>query len=154
MTVSLYGQNPKSDKGEVLKQSDWVWSPLINYLQINHEQISIMMDHLQFNEAYEIGPNAANAIAEIIEEDLKNGNIKKYIDNFNSLKENLDDLDCQHCFGIGKERKNILFISDEDCVVCEGKGKTRPLLCDYNVENADFETFAKFIRESEGFIIS
>lgn len=154
MGVVLYGQEPKSEAGKVLRQSVWVWSPLINYFQIEHEQISVMMDQLQFNDAFEVGPNAAQAIADIIQEDLKNGKISKYIDEFNKLKDDLPDMDCQHCLGKGKERDRIIYESEEDCFRCKGSGKSRPLICDYFVEPFDFESFAKFIRESEGFIIA
>jgi len=154
MGVVLYGQNPKSEEGKVLRQSIWVWSPLINYFQIEHDQISSMMHQLQFNDAFEVGPNAAQAIADIIDEDMKNGKIEKYINDFKKMKEDLPDMDCQHCLGKGKEREFILYESEEDCFRCKGSGKSRPLIDDYFVELFDFTTFQNFIRESEGFIIN
>lgn len=150
MAKTLIGLSPTDPLGNSIRTSIWIWSPIVNYLEMNYEDLKDIIDVFKYdNVQVDISDKEAKELSQRMYDDIQK--FKDYADDFNKLQDSLPDLDCQFCFGIGKERINVIQVSDDHCFKCYGKGKTRPMVCDYLVDVGFFYRLMDFLRYCGGF---
>lgn len=120
MGMTLIGLKPSNNIGRVIHFSNWVWQPLVEYLEKSYYDNIQNFPNLRFNSG-EISEQDAQGLAYALD-------ITHAGEWANTLSEYLNKLPhgpCFGCFGHGTKKDGILGATREACIVCKGS-RTSP----------------------------
>lgn len=153
MGMNLYGNNPSSHVGKIYRSSIWIWHPMWNYFEINYPEVAKDLGNGHANDGDELDNAKSIELANIIINDLSNGKINEYLQNFENFLNSLPETICEYCLGFGKERVFVLQQTEENCFRCNGSGKSKMMITNYRAYTHDFYKLADFLRSCGGFKI-
>lgn len=154
MAFNLIGQDPIATVGKEFRVSLFIWHPLWEYVEDQYPEIASKVVDAHFNAGGSLDKQDSLTLAESLDNDFDSGLIAEYVKKFQDFIDNLPETDCYQCFGIGKHRVSILKALREPCRACNGTGKAKHFVTQYTLYPHDFVTFALFLRNCGGFVIS
>lgn len=153
MGMNLYGLNPSAHTGKIYRLSIWLWHPLWNYVEMEHSDLANKLGNGHANDGDILNESDTKELESKLLEDLNNGKIEKYVNNFNIFLDSLPEVRCEYCLGFGKERQFILNITEENCFRCHGSGVSKMFITNYKADIYDFHKFIEFLKYCGGFKI-
>jgi hypothetical protein len=161
MGMDVYGIKPTSKVGEYFRRNVWGWHPLWEYCLDLHPDIAGKVKNGHSNDGDGLGLVNAKKLAKKLDNDVKNGVAKKYIDDRNKRIADLSQQLCWLCEGKATLNKITLNAVDESsstktsnqCHVCNGTGFGDDWEKNYYLELEDIVEFSKFLEASGGFQI-
>jgi hypothetical protein len=145
-----------ANPGIYFRNNVWWWRPLWAFICDNCHDIldEDDMERGSFNDGHKITKKKSIELAMKLEALDAEGAIVQWQAEYLQEQEDAPDEDCELCEATGKRKKapekgagNI------KCNGCNGKGKKRPWQCSYPFDRENVMRFARFARESGGFII-
>jgi hypothetical protein len=144
MGFDLMGVNAKSKTGEYFRNNIWWWRALANY--VVNETNTPEPDSWFSNDGYEVPEAEAVRIADILDEKLASGEVRKFSVQYVKNMRKLPKEPCDFCGQTGKRGGMV-------CNGCGGKGVRKPFIANYPFHVRNVREFAKFARASGGFRI-
>jgi len=144
MGFDIYGNKPKSEKGEYFRSNVWYWRPLWDYIFRVCSDVITEEDYKKghYNDGHLIDARKAKRIAKRLRFLLDEGEVKRWERVYKRRLKSLPDVKCDACNGTGKK-----------CNKCQGKGKVRPYETFYPFEENVVREFCEFVEDSGGFRI-
>jgi hypothetical protein len=172
MGMDLLGLDAIDEKGQYFRNNVWWWRILYEYCVDFHLQyLGEDPEHGYYNSGYTINNDNATKLGLALLQDLKNGKVTKYKNEYYKYVSNLPREHCDICDGTGirtdqvgldmqmPEKKLDSFTAGFTnrthgwCNGCEGIGTTTPFEANYCFDEENVENFAKFCLASGGFEI-
>lgn len=156
MGMDVYGLKPTDKVGEYFRRNVWGWHPLWDYCLDMHPDIAGKVKHGHSNDGDGLGSVNAKKLAKRLNNDIKNGAAKKYIEDRDTLVANLPEQICWLCKGettITVSEKDSSVQTSKQCHVCKATGFVDDWQKNYFLELEDIVQFSKFLEASGGFQI-
>lgn len=147
--MTLIGNKPSNNLGRVLHFSNWVWQPLVEYLEKNHYDAIKTFPDLRFN-AGEVSDFDAKQLAN----QLSVEHAEQWSNELSSYLNSLPLGPCFGCFGFGTRRDGILGSTEDECVVCKGAGQSRQYVTQYYFLNGHIYHLREFLKSCGGFSLT
>ena len=150
MGMDVYGNKPKSEKGDYFRNNVWWWRPLWQYCASSAPEL---IDEETFSSGSHndgAGLNAYDAtklgikLLALIED----GSCTAYKEGRELWLESLEDEVCENCNG--NNRGNF---KKKDCHACKCKGTRENWMKHYPFDEENVKEFAEFCIDSGGFKI-
>jgi len=173
MGMDVYGNKPKTDKGEYFRNNVWWWHPLWDYVYSVAADLipESVYDHGHSNSGAGLGARDAKKLGKLLLDEIEFGRTAKYENDYRQHLANLPLEVCTWCNGVGirtdrvgveggmpsKELDEATAIAlgrtHGTCNGCNGEGKTQPWSANYPFSVENVRQFAEFCIESGGFKI-
>jgi hypothetical protein len=170
MGMDVYGLNSKAEEGKYFRNNVWYWRPLADLCQSLAPDICAACEHWHTNDGDGLDEPGAMALAKVLERQLADGSIARFVAERDKWLEALPDERCALCDGsgvrcdeIGVSHKMPERVINEAghprngktgwCNACEGKGNIRPFATHYPCTVENVAEFATFLKLSGGFEI-
>lgn len=155
MGFDLCGVKPKNTKGEYFRNNCWYWRPLWDYVGEACKDFLTNNDMEMggFNDGHQISDSKAKRIAIRLEHLLRQGEVKRYEEEYKQQMKDIPDEKCDLCNGTGTRNDKHTEYKKMKCNKCGGKGKVRPFDTVYPFEESNIKEFMEFCRNSGGFQI-
>ncbi len=148
--------------GSYFRNNVWWWRPLWDFVCVVADDILTQKDkeNGHSNSGHIIDEEKSLAIAKILEDLLKNGEVREYEEAYNEHMDSLPLEDCEYCKGTGMRSWED---GDKDCNVCNTEytkdegipvGKVKQFQTSYPFDVQNVEEFVRFCKQSGGFQIS
>lgn len=170
MGMDVYGKNATNEMGDYFRNNIWWWRPLWDYCcQEAPELCGGVQGH--DNSGDGLDEAGSEELANILYEQLQNGNTNKYYTVFYEEMKELPLTPCDTCNATGTRTDKVAIeygmhdkkLSDEMatlvgrefgwCNACDGLGKTKPFLSNYHFSVENVQEFVLFLRSCGGFEI-
>ena len=153
MGMDVYGEGPKSKRGEYFRNNCWYWRPLWDFVHDQCGDIITDEDHRagHFNDGHLIKAVQAERIAQRLLALCSNGRVLDVEREYKRVQEAVPDEICNLCNGTGT--RNDMVVAN-GCNKCHGKGTVRPSETLYPFQAENVLEFAEFCKDSGGFRIS
>ncbi len=164
MSITLSGNNPKSDEGVLFFCTTWEYHAIVEYLEKYVSAIPKLGLNLHFlpngfvfseqHCEYVLASLYSDAEADMNSRSLP-ASVAEYISKTSDFLDSLPLLDCQSCLATGLQRKTIISpeTTGEPCRECDGSTKSRPYIYNYKLKFDTFSTFLKFLASCGGFTV-
>lgn len=170
MGMDVYGRQPTTEKGKYFRNNIWWWRPLADMCLVMAPDICAPCTHWQSNDGDGLDADGAKALADVLEQRLKDGTVARYIAERDAYLEALPDEACQLCNGSGVRRDKLAeeagmlkrVINEPGhprdgqvgwCNSCDGVGHKRPFETHYPADVENVEEFVGFLKDCGGFDI-
>ena len=161
---SEYQEWREDNPGTYFRNNVWWWRPLWELVcHFCEDTLSPQdMEEGSFNSGHRIDVDKALDMHLNLEDAIKNGKVQEYITNYICHLDSLEDEDCHVCDGKGKRSLkgtmdlNWNVIEDDSiqkCKHCEGSGKRPSFKKSYPLNLENVQEFSKFCKLSGGFEI-
>ena len=153
MGFDVYGISPVTPKGEYFRNNCWWWRPLWEYICIETCPDIVSVEDWKlggYNANHPINEMKANMISARLTEKLENGHTAKYSEEYQAKLDAIQDEPCKLCKGTGIRKDAFV---NGTCNACHGKGKVRPMDCEYPFSVENVREFVEFCKNSGGFKI-
>lgn len=152
MGMDVYGESPKTKRGEYFRNNCWYWRPLWNYIcdQCSDFITEADQDAGHYNDGHLIEKERAERIANRLRALCASGKVLDFEREYAKHLESLPDEICDLCHGTGK-RTDMEAV--DGCNKCHGKGRVRPMETWYPFTAENVLEFAEFAEDSGGFRI-
>lgn len=147
MGMTLVGQNPTTNLGKVIHFSNWVWQPLVEYLEKNHYDVIKYAPDFRFNSGEVVSEKVATALMESIDVN----DAEQWANHLSEFMRTLPEGPCFGCFGLGYKRDGISEMSQDKCEVCDGSGSSKQYVTQYRFRAGDVSNLLLFLRHCGGF---
>ncbi len=155
MGMDVYGNKPKSDKGEYFRASIWSWHPLWDYCLDAHPAIAGKVQYGHFNDGDGLKSLDSKTLGKLLLKDIESGTAQNYIDARQKMLDELPLVDCIYCDETGHRtwtQENGLDIV-KICNACNGERKVKQFATSYSLSIERIQEFAEFLVDSGGFKI-
>jgi hypothetical protein len=159
MGMDVYGNAPKSEKGEYFRNNIWWWRPLWDYCEEVYPKCQEVDGHT--NNGDGLGEYDAELLSSLLIAHIKRGKTKEYEMARQAYLNSLPDEVCDFCQGVGivqvKEgwpdyvEGEITF--RDPCNACQGSKVKKPWQTHYGFSEENVSEFAEFLKDSGGFSI-
>ena len=171
MGMDVYGKKPANEVGEYFRRNVWGWRPLWQYCVDTHPELANKVKNAQYNSGGGLNAKKSILLAQLLKEDLANGNAERYVANRNKELADLPRVECELCSGTGirtdkvgvengmsemKLLKEVAIILGREvgwCNGCNGEGLQDDWAIHYSLDVQDIIEFADFLENSGGFEI-
>lgn len=171
MGMDVFGQKPRSKKGEYFRNNVWWWRPLAELCLELAPEICGACQYWQSNEGDGLDDAGAKALATVLEEAIASGLVATRVAAREAWLQNLPDEPCGQCDGTGVRRDavgiegghpDMLVVEPPDhprlgqrgwCNGCRGRGTVRPFITHYPSSVENVAEFAAFLKDCGGFQI-
>jgi hypothetical protein len=155
MGMDVYGNKPKSTKGEYFRASVWSWHPIWDYCLDLHPSIASKVEYGHSNDGDGLKSLDAKTLGKLVLKDIESGVALDYINERKKALDSLPLIDCVYCDETGHrtwldssglETKKI-------CNSCNGERKVKQFATNYSLHIDHLKEFAEFMIDSGGFKI-
>jgi len=155
MGMDVYGNNPKSDKGEYFRANVWSWHPLWDYCLNTHPAIAGKVQYGHSNDGDGLKSLDAKTLGKLLLKDIQSGAAQYYIDVRQKMLDELPLEDCTYCDETGHRTWSQENGPDlvKICNGCNGERKVKPFETHYFLSLDFIQEFADFLIDSGGFKI-
>jgi len=150
MGMDVYGNNPKSEKGEYFRNNCWHWRPLWEYCEYVAPDICKKVASPGTNDGDGLGARDSKKLAMVLESMIKSGQTKAYEIAYDAKQAALPDQVCEICNGRGIRYDMSVA---NGCNGCAGSGKRRPWAAEYPFSEENVKNWVAFLKECGGFKI-
>lgn len=173
MGMDISGKNPSTRDGEYFRNNVWWWRPVLIYLADRNLITDEEATKMSYNDGAGLEHEQCVNIAEFIEQDIADGGMKKWEDEYMANLNALPDKEC-HCVKEEKEGMSKVMVGietmarkagavlsggeiepwaapDPNCGSCKGTGSVRPFDTNYPFEVTNMAEFGKFLKGCGGF---
>ena len=166
MAISLIGLSPRGDAGVRFFSNSWEWHALVEYF-LGHESFLLNEKiNLHFlSSGTELSEVECWKFLDVFAKNFDYGSelvelpqeLSDYITLTSNFLSNLPDMECQSCLGSGHQRKGIIsplyFEPRVACRECDGSGKSRPYICNYELSRLTSLNFLNFLKFCGGCVV-
>jgi hypothetical protein len=154
MGMDLFGKNAKNKQGDYFRANIWYWRPLWAMIENLYPQYANKVESAYTNDGSGLNHKDSLALSKLINRDLENGSIKKYIEDYTSHINSLPQEDCDYCNQTGFRTWNENGVEvQKSCNVCHGELKVNSFATNYPMDYDLVVTFQAFLENCRGFQI-
>jgi DnaJ-class molecular chaperone len=155
MGMDVFGKKPTKKVGEYFRNNVWYWHPLWSYCQHAHPEIVDKVQDGHNNSGDGLDSEDALKLGLLLLQDIENGSVQKYDQNYKDYLANLEQETCHICSGTGIAKYAIESSEpiEKECNSCNGSGKTESWAKNYPFDVENVRQFANFCIHSGGFSI-
>lgn len=173
MGMDVYGNKPKTDKGEYFRNNVWWWHPLWDYaISVGGEVIDVeTADHGHYNSGAGLGARASAKLGKLLLAEIESGRTADYEQKYNKYLADLPLEECRYCEGTGIRTDEVgienhmntreldeataiaLGRTHGTCNGCNGEGKHSSFNTNYPFSVDNVREFAEFLVDCGGFRI-
>ena len=150
MGMDVYGNKPKSEKGDYFRNNVWWWRPLWNYCATSAPELIDKETYVSgtYNDGKGLNAMKAAKLGVKLLTLIEDGSCATYKRERDLWLEALEDDNCCVCNNNNRGHKK-----KEGCFACKGKGTKDNWHKSYPFDVKNVEEFAKFLIDSGGFEI-
>ena len=151
MGMDVYGNKPKSEKGDYFRNNVWWWRPLWNYCATSAPELIDKETYVSgtYNDGKGLNAMKAAKLGVKLLTLIEDGSCATYKRERDLYLESIPDEVCENCNG--NNRGNF---KKKNCKACEGKGTRESWERHYPFDVENVKEFAEFCIESGGFKIN
>ena len=151
MGMDVYGNKPKSEKGDYFRNNVWWWRPLWNYCHTSAPELIDKDTYVSgtYNDGAGLNAMKAAKLGVKLLTLIENGNCATYKRERDLYLESIPDEVCDNCNGNNRGNSK-----KKDCRACKGKGARESWERHYPFDIENVKEFAEFCIESGGFKIN
>ena len=155
MGMDVFGKSPTAEVGSYFRRNVWGWHPLWEYVELEHPDVAIEVEHGHDNSGDGLDEVASVELARRLRADVASGWAQEYVDARDARIAAEPDEVCHVCSGTGQRPDGLhgLEWRKPGCNGCEGTGTKRPMSTWYGLEVRDLVEFAEFLESCGGFEI-
>ena len=171
MGMDVIGVNAKSDTGSYFRNNVWSWRPLAGFIQETYPEIASQCEYWNSNDGDGLDGKLSVALGKKIHQDIDNGTVKAWRDNYYAELEKLEREVCNCCDGtgirtdaVGEEQdmpRKELPVETQiatgrthgTCNACYGIGTKEAWAMSYPFDVQNVQNFADFLLDCGGFQI-
>jgi|694.fasta_scaffold143088_3 hypothetical protein len=171
MGMDVYGNNPRSERGEYFRNNVWWWRPLAEYCENVHPDLVGDAEMWHYNDGYGLDDAGATALGQALVSDLADGTAEDWEKEYRQFLADLPRQDCELCGTTGirtdevgvkmgqHERAldaEVAILVGRDfgwCNGCNGVGTRENWAAGYPFSLDNLREFANFLVECGGFRI-
>jgi len=150
MGFDVYGNKPKSKKGEYFRNNVWWWHPLWGYCCETYPDICSKVKYGHSNDGDGLKSTNSKKLSLALKRDLDNGKVLLYQTKREEELKALPRIECTLCKGSGI--RNDEYVQGE-CNACKGDGTVSHFETNYPFSVENVEEFQGFLEECGGFKI-
>ena len=151
MGMDVYGDKPKSSKGDYFRNNVWWWRPLWNYCATSAPELIDKETYVSgtYNDGKGLNAMKAAKLGVKLLTLIEDGSCATYKRERDLYLESIPDEVCGNCNG--NNRGNF---KKKDCKACKSKGTRESWERHYPFDIENVKEFAEFCIESGGFKIN
>jgi hypothetical protein len=155
MVMDVYGNNPKTKKGEYFRANVWYWHPLWDCLEELHPTLCSKVQNPHENSGDGLKSTDALALSRLLKKDLDNGTIEEYIKQYNEHLASIPLEDCSYCHQKGTRDwdQGDGTVLTKPCNACNGTLKVASFATHYYMDLDLMKEFQLFLEDCGGFRI-
>ena len=146
--MDVYGNKPKSEKGDYFRNNVWWWRPLWNYCATSAPELIDKETYVSgtYNDGKGLNAMKAAKLGVKLLTLIEDGSCATYKRERDLYLESIPDEVCENCNG--NNRGNF---KKKNCKACEGKGTRESWERHYPFAVDNVKDFANFLIDSGGF---
>ena len=158
MGMDVYGEEPRSEKGEYFRTTEAYWHPLADYVCVVAPSISSKCRYWHSNDGDGLNDEDSRSLAIVLREELSSGRTADYAQAFRKQQADLPMMECSLCRGTGTRNDEIGQRRREaeptyGCNGCGGTGEMYDPQTWSRFQAGNVSRFAEFLEDCGGFEI-
>ena len=171
MGMDVIGVNAKSETGSYFRNNVWSWRPLAIFIQETYPDIASQCEYWDSNDGDGLDAELSVALGKKLHQDIDNGIVKAWKDNYYAELAKLEREVCNCCDGTGirtdkvgeemdmprkelpVETQLLTGRTHGTCNACYGIGTKEPWAMSYPFDVENVQNFANFLLDCGGFQI-
>lgn len=83
MGMDVYGNNPRSEKGEYFRNNVWWWHPLWSYIEATFPELASKVENGHSNDGSGLNAHDSYKLSQLLKIKLKDGSVAEYEKEYN-----------------------------------------------------------------------
>jgi len=153
--MDVYGKKPDAPLGEYFRRSVWGWHPLWELCAEIAPDLCGKVKYAHSNDGDGLNAEDSMQLALLLDQACNNGRAAQLAQGRREEVCTLPDEECYLCGGTGKRRPvgQGPGPGNEPCNACNSTGRRRPFETSYDADAEDVREFAEFLKHCGGFEI-
>lgn len=174
MGMDVYGNKPKTQKGEYFRNNVWYWHPLWDYCEHVAPEIASKVQHAHDNSGDGLNAVDSRKLGFLLKKSVEDGTAESYVSDYYDKIEKLPNRKCRCVLGdsLAGEISSMLSLMfnydstgeipfpktqenppDPECNLCKGFGQLPNLNASYHITVENISSFSEFLIDCGGFKI-
>jgi len=155
MGMDIYGNKPKTQKGEYFRNNVWWWHTLWQYCCIVDPTLIEKVPHAHYNDGDGLNATDARKLAIKLQTEIDTGRAKQYVDEYEKYRTSIPKEDCTLCDQNGERtwQQENGEPYKKQCNACQGTKKVDSWATHYYINLDNIQEFTEFLTDSGGFKI-